>query len=296
MLNWPLGDRIRIGDFFTLSAGSFNVVGNIYESYFQLDITDEFARDIYRFSAPVLEPFVEANTAWEIFTPKKHIWQLSGGSSTDYESKQMLHPFKRKLSPPDVNKYVVSLNKAGSYFFNATDVQYVRMPHFKEIHKEVIRRLSTEFFNYNKIFLVTEVAHTRDFSAGISRMDDGCLVMSLDEFFNGGVLELLSSNFPITVEKTQGLEFLKLREEGGAIAFKAMKMDLSLKAREMLIREIHRSSEKDMKKYAVELIDHDLFHLFPSIEINPGNANDFFEWTQMTLDDLELFLGKSADQ
>lgn len=292
VLCWPFGRTIRIGDFFAIRPGTIDVIGNIYESYFQLNIKDTFAQDIYKFSSPVLEPFITKNTLWETFTPAKSLWRLSDECITDYESKQFLKPHKHKLLPAEVNKYSVGFKNEGSFFFQASDVTYVRMPHFREINKEIIRRLTTEFFNFNKIFLITEVAMVKDYSVGISRMEGAELVVSVDEYIDGSIVDLMASDKSFQVEKVKGLDYLKVRKEGGAIAFKAKKMDLSLKARDTLIRELYRSSEKEFQKYAVELMDNELFHLFPKIEINPGNANEFFEWTELTLEDVELFLSK----
>jgi len=291
VLNWPLGNHMKIGDFFAIRPRSIDVVGNIYERYFELDIKDTFADDIYRFSSPVLEPFVEKNDSlWEVFYPPKDHWQLLSNCYSDYKSNKMLEAHKRKIIAPDVNQFATQMRGKGSFFFDANNVHHYRMPHFKEIHKEVIRRLTTEFFNYHKIFLVTDVALVKDFSMGISREDSASLIVSMDDFFDGTILDLLSSDVPYTVERVEGVEHLKLQKPGGAIAFKAKKLDLSLKAREVLIREIYNSADKNIQKYATELMNNELFHLFPKIEINPGNANDFFEWSDLTLEDVEYFL------
>lgn len=90
MLNWPFGKSIRVGDFFALRNGHVGVVGNIYESYFQLDLDDKFADDIYKFSSPVLEPFVMEDTGWEHFKPKESDWQVMSGCRTEYRSRRFL--------------------------------------------------------------------------------------------------------------------------------------------------------------------------------------------------------------
>ncbi|WP_421872476.1 hypothetical protein [Marinoscillum sp.] len=291
VLNWPIGKNVRIGDFFSMSDKRINVVGNIYDSYFQLDIKDKFASDIQSFAAPVLEPFIESVGVWESFVPLPHIWQLEMGCDSNYLSKKMLTPHKKKVNPPEVNQYITTLSEPGSFFLVCKDVQYLRMPHFKAIRHEVIRRLTTEFFNFNKIFLITEIALIRELSYGVSKTDNAEVIFSLDTYPNGDLTDLLISEQPFDVERAVGLEHLKLRAKGGALAFKAKKMQLSLKARDILIREIAQSSEAQIQKYAVNLMDSELFHLFPKIEINPANANEFFEWTELSLEDVEHFLG-----
>lgn len=296
MLSWPLGSTMRIGDFFSIKEHNMDVIGNIYDSYFQLDITNTFAEDIYKFSSPLLEPFIKSDTKWEIYEPKAELWQLKHGCETTYKSKKMLDAHKRKMLPADINKYVTNLKHPGSYFFVANDVKYIRMPHFKEIHKEIIRRLTTEFYNFNKIFLITEVAMAADFSLGISHNNDAQFVISVDEYYGNEMPEIMDKERSFEVEEVRGLGHLKLRSKGGAIAFRAKKLELSLAAREVLTREIYRSSEKDIKKYAVELIDNELFHLFPKNDINPGNANEFFQWSDMDLNDVGLFLGSNIEE
>lgn len=291
MLNWPFGRQIKIGDFFALRPGNIGVVGNIYDSYFQLSIKDTFDKDIYKFQAPVLEPYLNERGGWEVFKPEPHLWKLRNGCTSNYSSSEFVREHKRKIVAPKVNAYSTNLNSAGDFFFVSNDTKYLRMPHFRQIHKELIRRLTTEFYNFNKIYLVTEVAHVSDFSLGISRTENAELITSREEYFYGDIVDILAAKEDFTVQRVEGFDHLILNQEGGAIAFKAMKMGLSVKAKDILTQEIYNSADKEIRKYAVELIDNELFHLFPKIEINPANANEFFSWSEMALEDIEIFFG-----
>ncbi|WP_305982796.1 hypothetical protein [Roseivirga thermotolerans] len=293
MLNWPLGKTIRVGDFFTLRAGKISVVGNIYESYFQLSISDTFSKDLHRFEAPLLEPYDFDRMGWESFRPPEGMWNIMSGCYTNYQSKHLTKPHKKKLLPAEVNIYDTQFPLPGGYFFASSHPHYCRMPHFKEIHKELIRRLTTEFYNFHRIYLVTDVAAVKDFSVGVSAIENAVIQVSRPDYYNGNLIDLVNSEETFDVEKVFGMETLKLKHEGGGIAFRAKKMGLSIKAKDTLIREIFATKDRDIEKYAVELIDNELFHLFPKIEINPSNANEFFEWTDMSLEDIEYFLGGS---
>jgi hypothetical protein len=291
MLNWPFGRQVKIGDFFALRPGNIGIVGNIYDSYFQLSIKDTFDKDIYKFQAPVLEPYLDEKGGWEVFSPAPYLWTLRNGCTSNYSSDKFVREHKRKVVSPEVNTYNTNFCAAGDYFFVANETKYLRMPHFREIHKELIRRLTTEFYNFNKIYLITEVANVSDFSLGISRTENAELIISRDGYFNGDIVDILAANEDFNVERVDGLEHLILKQEGGPIAFRAMKMGLSVKAKDILTQEIYNSADKEIRKYAVELIDNELFHLFPKIEINPANANDFFSWSNMALEDIEIFFG-----
>lgn len=291
MLNWPLGKSIRIGDFFALRYNKIAVVGNIYEPYFQLEIGDSFLMDLHKFESPVLEPYDLDELGWETFKPEDDIWRLKSGCFTNYCSNSFTKPHRKKEHSADVNVYSTHFPLPGGYFFSASDVHYHRMPHFKEIHKELVRRLTTEFYNFHKIFLVTDIARAKDFSLGVSATEKAELEISKLEYYNGDVIDIINDGGDFTIEKNHGLEDLILKREGGAIAFKAKKLGLSIKAKDTLIREIYATADRTLEKYAVELIDNELFHLFPKIEINPANANEFFHWSDMNLEDVELFLG-----
>lgn len=291
MLNWPFGKSIKIGDFFALRPGHIGVVGNIYDSYFQIALKDDFEKDVYKFQAPVLEPYLDEKAGWQVYEPHEALWKLKSGCDTDYCSNKFVDQHRRRIEAADVNTYQTKFHLPGDYFFVANGVKYYRMPHFREIHKELIRRLTTEFYNFNKIYLVTEVANIDDFSLATSCGESSELVLSQGNFSSGGILELLGPEADYKVERTRGLDYVLLGQEGGSIAFKAMKMGLSLKAKDILIEEIYNSADKEIRQYAVELINNELFHLFPKIEINPANANEFFSWSNMALEDVELFLG-----
>lgn len=293
MLAWPLGRTMRVGDFFALRFNDIGLVGNIYEPYFQLSVSDTFAKDLLQFESPLLEPYDFKDLGWETFKPPKGMWELKNGCYTNYKSNRFTHKHKKKIMPADVNIFNTQFPLPGGYFFVANDVYYHRMPHFKDIHKELIRRLTTEFYNFNKIYLVTEVAKVSEFSLGVSAVENAELILSRSDFYNGGIMDLLKLRGTYEIEETYGLESLILNREGGAIAFRAKKMDLSIKAKDTLIREIYATADRDLEKYAVDLINNELFHLFPKIEINPSNANEFFHWSEMSLEDIEYFLGGS---
>lgn len=291
MLGWPLGRTLRIGDFFTLKYNNIGVVGNIYEPYFQLNISDTFNRDLPKFEAPLLEPYSKKGSEWQVFRPSYNLWSMKNGIYTNYKSNRFTHEHKRKEIAPEMNVFNTQFPLPGDYFFVANNVHYHRMPHFKEVHKELIRRLTTEFYNFNKIYLITEVAMVSDFSLGVSATEGAELLLSSGDYAHGDIIDLITSGEFYGVEKVYGLADLKFAEKGGAIAFKAKKMSLSIKAQETLIGEIYDTADHNIQKYAVDLIDNELFHLFPKIEINPANANEYFQWSNLALEDIEYFLG-----
>lgn len=286
VFNWPTDKKLKIGDFFVLRPGGMGIIGNIYERYFQLDFEHQYHDQLMHFDSPVLEPFLESNDHWHHFVPPEDLWYFKQGCKTKYRSKVFLEPHDEKIDAAAVNTYTAKLAEPGSYFFSASSPHYFRMPHFIKIHKEIIRRLTTQFYNFRDVYLITEVCMANDFSIGVSHKHNAELVISTADYYEGDLVELLMSEGRIEVEKTNGLSYVKFREKGGVIAFKAMKMGLSLKARESITDMIYNSAVPEIYKYSVEMINHDLFHFFPSIEINPGNANEYFSWSDMTQEDV----------
>ena len=291
MLSWPFGEHVKVGDFFTLSTNHLGVLGNIYEPYFQLDAKYQINIDKDIFTVPVLEPIDFRGTPWQHFKPNSNMWKIKRNCRTNFSSNKFLKEHSKKQIAADLDVLNVSFSKAGAYFFSAKDVNYWRMPDFKDLYKEIIRRLTTEFYNFHRVFLVTEVAHCSSFSMAISENKRGKLALSTSGFSSTDMLELMSSNYPFNVERVKNMDFLKLRAKGGTIAFKAKKLGLSLRARERLTYDLYNTSERDIDKYAVAVMNHDMYQLFPKIEINPGNANEFFEWSDLNLIDVETFLG-----
>ncbi|MEP0984330.1 hypothetical protein [Ekhidna sp.] len=105
------------------------------------------------------------------------------------------------------------------------------------------------------------------------------------------ILDLIHSGQDLTIEKANGFEYLKFHEGEVAIAFKALKISLSMKAKELTIKKIYESQDAEIRDRTVEIINNDLASIIPSIEFNPSNAGEFFEWRPMGLEDVEMFLG-----
>ncbi|MEP0984333.1 hypothetical protein [Ekhidna sp.] len=293
VLNWPVGSNIRLGDFFSLKPGKLSIVGSINDSNVEMTYFDPYENREIDFSVPSIEPEKEEKAKVVHSEPPSHLWMIKQGCNSDYIGNKMLIPHKRKVVPPEVNQYITRLQKPSSFFFSAKGVRYSRLIDFYKVHKRIIRRLATQFFNYSEVYLVTEIAHLDKYSIGINREDNAELVTSLEEYFNGDILELVNTEIPFVVEKADRFRYLKLRENGGKIAFRALKMTLSMKAKELTVKKIYNSQDPEVKEKAVEMINDDLHNLIPAIEINSSNASDFFEWQPMSMEDVNIFLGST---
>lgn len=287
-LNWPLDKNLRIGDFFMIRDNRIAVLGNIYEPYFQLDIADVFTLKKFNFSTPALAPYKrEEENPWQTFKPQSSLWQFTRGSQGDYQSMRFGKEHKNDMEAPDYNAYRISFKGQGGFFFSAQDVIYHRMPHFNVIYKEVIRRLTAQLYNFNHIFLVTELATADHISVGVTSDLNAELVLSVDEYPGENLPELFKSDIPLKVEFSKNMGLVKLREKIGPVGFRAQKLSLTTEAKDRIIENIYDSSDAHIDQYAIELIDNGLFQLFPKIEINPANATEFFQWREMTLQDIE---------
>lgn len=291
VLNWPIGSNIHLGDFFSIKPGAFSIVGRISDPNMEMIFYDPYENNDIEFAVPAAEPVKDENVRIGISRPPNHIWRLKDGVFNDYFGNKMLVPHKRKVIAPEVNQFITRLENQGSFFFSAKNVKYRKVLDFYKVHKRIIRRLATQFFNYSEIYLVTEVAKVDNYSLGISREENAELVISMDEYFNGDILDLIHSGQDLTIEKANGFEYLKFHGGEGAIAFKALKMSLSMKAKELTIKKIYESQDPEIRDHAVEIINNDLASIIPSIEINSSNASDFFEWRPMSVEDIDVFLG-----
>ncbi|MEQ9405969.1 MAG: hypothetical protein RIM99_20425 [Cyclobacteriaceae bacterium] len=294
VLNWPIGRTVDLGNFFTIKPGNLSVVGKVSDKNMEMIYFDPYENDDINFSVPSAEPDKKERARIGKSVPPDYLWKLKDGCVNDYVGDKILHTHKHKIKPPQVKQFVTRLENPSSFFFAGKNVKYKRVLDFYKVHQRIIRRLATQFFNYNEIYLITEVAEMDQFSLGVSRGNEAELVMSPEEYFNGDILELVNTDYPVTVEKADRFQYLKIREKEmvGSIAFKALKMSLSMKAKEAVVRKIYDSQDSEVRANAVELINNDLNNVIPSIEINSSNASDFFEWGPMGLEDLEVFLGK----
>ena len=107
VLCWPIGSQVRIGDFFTVKPYRMNVAGNVFDRDIELNVDTLYELDRLVYSAPVLEPFDSDKTGVEVFKPSTHLWKLMSGCNSDYFSKNMIDPHKKKLKPREVNTFEI---------------------------------------------------------------------------------------------------------------------------------------------------------------------------------------------
>lgn len=289
MLNWPIGQHVNVGDFFILKPNKLSVVGHIPVDILNAEKSyDEEPLEVF---VPAAVPDKKSSKNTGTFPTNAWTWRMMEGCASDYVSNKMLTPHKSKLQPPDVNQYITYFENESNFFFSAKEASIKKVLDFHKLHKRIIRILATQFFNYSEVYFITEVAILPNFSMGISKRADAKLIMSLDNFHNGDIMDVTSSEIPLGIEKTEGLSHLKIREKGGPIAFRALKMSLSLKAKDEIMKKLEDTENKELEKYIAEIIEQNLHNLVPSIEINPSNAGEFFEWRPMGLEDVEVFLG-----
>ncbi len=294
MLNWPIGENIHLGDFFSIRPGEISKLGRITDSNMEMTFFDPYENDYIDFNVPAAEPLDDDQLRIGTSRPPTHLWRITDGVSSDYVGNKMLQPHKQKMIAPEVNQFITRLNDPGSFFFSGYGVKYHKVLDFFKVHKRIIRRLATQFFNFNEIYLVTEVAHLDSHAIGISRESGAELVATMDDgYYDGDILDLLHAQPDLSIEKASGFRYLKVKGDGGPIAFKASKMSLSMKAKELTIKKIYKSKDPKTKEHAVEIINNDLSSIIPSIEINSSNASDFFEWKPMAMEDMEVFLANA---
>ena len=290
-LNWPFDRKLHIGDFFTIKDQRIAVLGNIYDPYFQLKVADVFITEKFRYATPALAPYEKGGAEpWQTFEPPHKLWHFRQGCQGDYKSNRFGHEHKNNRDAPDYNAYGIHFKRRGSFFFSAHNVIYNRMPHFGIIYKEVIRRLTAQLYNFNRIFLLTELAATERFSVGVAAEPGASFTLSVEDFPDESLPYFLSSEQSFKVEQSQGMGLLQLKQQASAIAFRAKKLSLTTEAKDRIFNNLYDSADAHIDEYAVNLIDNGMFQLFPKIEINPGNATEFFQWTDMSLDDLETFM------
>lgn len=287
-LNWPLGKKLRIGDFFTIRNHRVSVLGNIYEPYFQLDVADVFISDKFRYATPALAPYEnDGEEYWQTFQPPANLWQFARGCQGDYQSNRFGHVHKNNREAPDYNAYKINFQRRGSFFFSGLNVTYKRMPHFGVIYNEAIRRLTAQLYNFSQVFLLTELACAEHISLGVAKDRQADLILSVESFPGENLPHFFSTETPFRVEQASGLGLLQLRQKVDPIAFRAKKLTLTSEAKDRIFNNLYDSADEHIDEYATDLIDNGMFQLFPKIEINPGNATEFFQWTDMTLEDVE---------
>ena len=234
VLNWPIGLPVEIGDFFVLKPKKLSMIGCIPMNILDNNKSHVYDTEQLDFTVPSAEPEERNRNNIGSFPANDNSWNLAEGCSSDYISNKMLSPHKSKLVAADVNQFITSFDDQTNFFFSTSNVRIDKILDFHKLHKRIIRILATQFFNYSEVYFITEVAHIDHFSVGVSKQPSAKLVMSLDKFYNGDILDITSSETSLEVERAEGLSHLKIREKGGKIAFKALKLSL-----------IHISSPRD---------------------------------------------------
>lgn len=270
---WPIGRQMYLGDMIKLLPGEMNKIGNIY--------TD----------LPHYKPKIETME----YPAVPNRWEFQQGLYIDYSAPDVQVINENVQVPSQDPLLRLKFGKVGSYFFQANSIDISRIANFDKIENELIKHLTTETFSFESIYIVTEVAHVDPYSFLLAREDLGELLLKVPHFSGFMPLDLNHMREKYTTLYTRGLDQVHLEKPGANMFFRAMKLQINEKMRDQIIRTVYQNAKPDGYHFIQNIIDNALKDMVSRQDIDPMNANEFFSFDMMSMDDVAIFLGDAVE-
>lgn len=260
---WPLGRQVKLGDVIDIKRKRMDYLGNIADPAIGIQI--------------IPGPDITADkTKWQSKSNVNIVIKAKGES-----------PKEGSNLPIDKAGVTITFTKQGGFIFQPTGVKYNRIENLVTVRQEAIKKLTSDLFNLRKVYLIKEVAVVDSYSLTISETKQSKLEVAAEGEINISTEDLARIDIDLVVRTENSLDYNVIGKEGGALFYKGEKIKLKREKLETLIKN---------NPLLEELPEDQLAFMFPGSELTPENANDFFEFSPMNLDDLEELVGEEDDE
>ncbi|WP_157976286.1 hypothetical protein [Lewinella sp. IMCC34191] len=255
---WPLGRQVKLGDVVDIKHRRMDYLGNLSDPLLDIKITpgpDES----------------QDETKWQ--SSKSVTITLKAAGETNPEVSNL---------PIDKAGIKVEFSKSGGFLFQPKGMNINRIENLVSVRSEAIKKLSAELFSMRSIFMIVEVGIVESYALTISESDSSLLELSVEGEQSISTKDLARTDLNFQYKTESQLDFNNIGAEGGSIFFKCEKMRVRRDKVVELRQELPSFLEAPDDVQAM---------LIPNSRITPENALEYFEFTPLTLDDLEVFLG-----
>lgn len=261
---FPENQPLFLGDFFQVQSGKCVPLGNIRD----LEFLEQIA---------ISKPIELQSEDWMFHSGSHQCFSLTEESFGDSSS------IRKRC------KYLFEFEEVGSHHFLGKDPKETSLLNWTDMKDELTLKMTQEAYGFREVYAVTNVVDVSSWGVLMAEKAGGKLVVSS---------EVAESDFFhwfhefARIEKSEHLRVTQQRQPPHPSFFKAKKLVMNEKKKEAFIRGLYERQKavgngKAGYYFLANWLKSDLLDQVVVNELNPATALEFFDWTNMTLDDLK---------
>lgn len=262
----PENQALLLGDFFQIQDGKCIPLGNIGDLEFQ--------------EAPAFsDPIALRSGDWAFHSGVHQCFSLTDGTSGDNGTI-------RRLS-----KQVFGFEEVGSHLFMGKDPQERLLLNWTSMKDELTLKMTQEDYGFREVYVVTGAVYVSAWGLLMAEQAHAHIAVS-SEVMDADFFEWLF-HATARIEESEHIHSVRQRQSSHPSFFKAKKLVMNEKSKEAYInkrlyqRQMAHGDEKASSFAVINWLKTDLMNLMKANELNPSTALGFFDWEDMTLDDLK---------
>ena len=262
----PLTRSIALGDVCQIRQGQFQSLLNI--------ITAQ--RLVEPASVSPLIPLTASD--WALSRGVREVQTSEGMTGADGEQLQW-------------TRQLLEFSQAGSFMFHANTPIANMLLNWSVLRDNITLVLTQSHYNFRDVYVITSVATTKEWGLVVADQADARLEMTAS-ISNTDSFTLLSHSSAKKVQCT-GIACFELAQGQTAHFFKAKKLVISEAMHDRYLNQVVHNQANLPPHEVANWLNADLLNLVKSNELNLPTSIGFFDWVDLSLDDIERLNGVS---
>lgn len=260
----PMLSRLELGDFGQVNRQRVNLLGNVFSLHLVEDI--DIAEDIHL---------------------NHDNWKISSGVQRSLSEREQVvdDSMDGGQSIVEWQKQVLKFDDSGSFFFHGHNPIARMVLNWSRFKNDVTLKLSQADFSFREVMVVTEVATLDNWTLAISGAANAEMQLSAQTSSND--LFALLGEQSCRAEHSRDIATFERHIEPLCYFFKGKKLALRDHKKEHFIRQTLEQRERFGEDSVANWLNTNMLNRVESNELNIATCLEFFDWVDLTLDDVE---------
>lgn len=256
----PLIPDISIGSFFQIQNTKVAKLGNIFE----LALVDY--------------PEVENGILLADYD-----WKFSSGVNNRCNQTEEIIDSKGEVSL--WSKQLLDFSKRGSFLFYGEEPEAEIITNWSDFEEDITIKLTQAEYAFRELYVISGIVHLSNWGLVIAGQPDAKLEVTAQ--LNGFDYFDILSHFSCRTQNSENIDQMLRNVEVPAVFFKARKLILKESKKDQLIRQLLNRTVPLTAAEMTSWLNTDLLNLVESNELNIASTLEYFDWVDMSLDDVE---------
>jgi hypothetical protein len=211
-------------------------------------------------------------------------WNLSQGTHQSFS--EILTEQNPNGEPYQLTRQAVEFLHRGNFIFHAKSPQACLLLNWSQIRDDLTLKLTQLHYSFRHAYVVTGVATAENWGLAVAGQAGARLEMSA-EISDSNCYALLSHD-TARVERSTGIACFEAARGTAAHFFQAKKLVMSDAMFDRYLTRVVENKDELGNAELAHWLRADLFDQIKSNELNLTTSISFFNWVDMSLDDVEL--------